>query len=102
VAVILTADDLPLEISDRASLEIARVPLGDRFLRLLAYGEALDTLARLTLTNAFAETRNAPGRPELPPGGRLLLYGFYDDGSRFIVELNAHRPTPDPVLLQLA
>ena len=100
VAVIIATDDRDLEAAGgRPTLQLARIAMkGRRYLHVVAYGDELSLPMRQALTAAYLGSRESE-RLLTVPSVRMTLFGFHDDGSRFLLELNTDRPNPDPVLL---
>lgn len=100
VAVIIATDDRDLAAAGgRPTLQLARIAMkGPTYLHVVAYGDELTLPMRQALTAAYLGSRESE-RLLTVPSVRMTLFGFHDDGSRFLLELNTDRPNPDPVLL---
>jgi hypothetical protein len=100
VAVIVATNDLVLAAAGgRPTLQLARIAMkGPRYLHVVAYGDELTLPMRQWLTAAYLGSRETE-RLWTVPSVRMTLFGFHDDGSRFLLELSSDRPNPDPVLL---
>jgi hypothetical protein len=97
VTLFITDAGVELRSSIGDTIVLARVPLADASeLQLTVHGEPMTDELRAGLWSSYVQSIAAMP-PEMPTGGRVLLFGRHDNGSRFLTELNAFRSRPDPL-----